>query len=234
MSANIENIVKGSFRLLNVAPSTEPFDPVAIFNRLADERNAFDPVQAKSGFERAKLSDGFVSVNYRLVSAESMVILRNGKFEKFDFNTVETCSMAFNRTFAVIQGNSDAIKMGRFELAKSAGVGFAEIHLAPVRVYKLSESMSMIRAVAMKKLKRGNVSGATFSGKFESMSEIEPFASSENTKSIKGTVETCDGLRTIAINSDAKVSIGLTREEKADGIDSRILAWVFNFVTAGR
>ena len=208
-------------------------DLVVLHSLLAD-RHAFDPVKAKSGFERAKLSDGFVSVNYRFVSADAMVILRNGKFERFEYSTVETCSMAFNRTFAVIQGNADAIKMGRFELAKAAGVGFAEIHLAPVRVYKLSESMSMIRAIALKKMKRGNVSGATFSGKFESMSEIEPFASSENTKSIKGTVETCDGLRTIAINSDAKVSIGLTREEKADGIDARVLQWIFNFVTNGR
>ena len=224
--AEVKNAVSGGFRFFRVAVESFP----ELYSILSDEKHAASLPADKGGFSDVSLQTGSCSFFFREITANEILVLSEGQFKRQTFYQVEDAFFALFRNFAIVSGKPAAVKIGSFTVAKHAGIEFRPCVIPPKRLFDLSDHMSQIKAIDFEKMKHPVYRKVKLDGAMETIADIAPFHEFvENVKSVKGVMNTPEGVRTIKLTTDGRVSISKKKDET---LSEELLAWLFKLAFA--
>lgn len=199
-----------------------------LYSILTDEKHSANLPDDKGGFSEVKLKAGSCSFFYREIISNEVLVLEDGKFVRKTLYQVDDAFFALFRNFAIVNGKPAAMKIGSFTVAKHAGIDFKPAQVSPKRLFGLSDHMSQIKAMDFEKMKHPVYRKVKLDGAMETMADIAPFHEFvENVKSVKGVMNTPEGVRTIKITTDGRVSISTKKDEE---LSEELLTWLFKLI----
>lgn len=224
--AEVKNAVSGGFRFFRIAVESFP----ELYSILSEEKHAANLPEDKGGFSEVNLQAASCSFFYREIVASEILVLSEGQFKRQTFYQVDDAFFALFRHFAIVSGKPAAVKIGAFTVAKHAGIEFRPAVLSPKRLFDLTDHMSQIKAIDFEKMKHPVYRKVKLDGAMETMADIAPFHEFvENVKSVKGVMNTPEGVRTIKLTTDGRVSISKKKDET---LSEELLNWLFKLVFA--
>ncbi|HNY12064.1 MAG TPA: hypothetical protein PKK26_10785, partial [Candidatus Wallbacteria bacterium] len=88
------------------------------------------------------------------------------------------------------------------------------------------------RTMDLDRMEHPTIKKLHFDGKIETLSDIAPFHNyTSNIKSVKGVINTPQGIRTIKIMATGKIQISKKKEEE---LDSELFKWAFHNLIKGK
>lgn len=224
--AEVKNAQANSFRFYRTSVESLP----ELYQKLSDERLAADLSADRGGYFEVNLQAASCSFTYREIMANELLVLKDGGFKRETYYYVEEAFFALFRQFAIVTGKPGAMKIGQFSAGKHAGVEFRSAQITPKRLFDLSDHMTQIKSIDFEKMKHAVYRKVKLDGAMETMADIAPFHEFvENVKSVKGVMNTPEGVRTIKISVDGKVSISKKKDEP---LSEELLTWLFKLVYA--
>ncbi len=186
---------------------------------------------AKGGFHETELMDNIIYGTWKDVMVDDVEVLKDGKVQRETFTKVEEAFIAVFKGFAITCGKPSALKICEFTLTKATGIEFRNAHIAPQRLLELSDHMTSIKAIEFDKIHHPVFRSVKLNGQIESMSDIAPFHEFvDNIKSIKGVMNTPEGVRSIKIDVTGKVTVTKKKEEN---LSDEFFMWLYNFIYGG-
>lgn len=220
----IKNAAASSYRFYRFAADSLP----EIFNVLNSDAHLANIAEDKPGFSEVCLQGHSCSFFYREIVPAEIVVLKDGKFKKETFYTVEDAFFTLFKTFAIVTGKPHPSKIGMFTVSKLVGVEFRGAHIAPKRLFEISDHMSRIKGIDFDKMQHPVYRKVKLDGVMETMADIAPFHGFvDNVKSIKGLMNTPEGVRTLKLTTDGRVSISKKKDEI---FTEELLVWLFKLV----
>jgi hypothetical protein len=218
------NIPSSSFKFTR-------FDAVnlkEIYNILSTDELAVDLADGKAGFYEVTLLENCVHFHWRDIVPVDIDVLQEGQVKKVTYTRVEDAFFAIFKKFAISCGKPQPAKIGEFTVTKAVGVEFRSAHIAPNKLMDLSDHMTRIRGIDFEKLNHPVYRSVKLNGQIESLADIHPFHDFvENVKSIKGIMNTPDGVRTIKMSTDGK--IGVTKKKEED-LSEEFFIWLHRLI----
>lgn len=222
--AEVKNANCGSFRFYRVTVESLP----ELFSRVSDDKLAADLTADRGGFFEPSLHAASCSFAYREIMANELLILKDGAFKRETYYYVEEAFFAMFRQFAIVSGKPGAAKIGQFTVGKHAGIEFRSAQVSPKRLFDLSDHMTQIKQIDFEKMRHAVYRKVKLDGAMETMADIAPFHEFvENVKSVKGVMNTPEGVRTVKLTVDGRVAISKKKDEV---LSEELLTWLFKLV----
>lgn len=185
-----------------------------VYNVLSSDALAADLADGKSGVCESELQDECAHCTWREIVALEVDVYKEGKVQRETLLQIKEAFFCFFKKFAITSGNARALQLGGFGITRGTGVELRSAHIAPTKLLTLTDHMTAIRGMDFDKIHHPVWRSARLNGQIESMADIAPFnAFTDNLKSVKGVLNTPEGVRTVKLTVDGKASITKKKDE---------------------
>ena len=223
MSQNFD-IPSSSFKFSRFAASNLK----EIFGVLDSKELMADLADGKPGFHDVGVLDNVTYATWRDIVVVDIETLKEGKIQRETFTKVEEAFFAIFKNFAITCGKPSALKIGEFTITKATGIEFRSAHIAPHRLLEISDHMTSIKAIDFDKIHHPIYRSVKLNGEIETMADINPFHEfTDNIKSIKGVINTPEGVRSIKLSVDGKVQVA---KKKDENLSVEFYVWLYKLI----
>ena len=218
------NIPSNSFRFHRF----DVTDLREIYDRVNSKELMAELDLAKGGFSDVEILDNIVYGTFKDITVDEIEVLKEGKVQFERFTKIEESFIAMFKGFCITSGKPSALKICEFKTTKATGIEFKNASISPNRLLELSDHMTTIKNIEFDKINHPVFRSVKLNGQIETMSDIAPFHQfTDNIKSIKGIMNTPEGVRGIKIDVTGKITVTKKKEEN---LSDDFFMWLYNFV----
>ncbi len=184
------------------------------------------------GFLNTMFADDCVAVSFKEILSREMDVLEEGRVQTQKYWIVEEGHFVIFRDFMIAFGKPAPLKSGLMMILKFTKFEPKPAFITAEKIFKISEHMAFIRTMDLDRMEHPTIKKLHFDGKIETLSDIAPFHNyTSNIKSVKGVINTPQGIRTIKIMATGKIQISKKKEEE---LDSELFKWAFHNLIKGK